>query len=373
MSGSRPLPCPMAITATLALALAPAFAAHAAPKTFPIGTGAVNAVWIESGDINGDGLADVVTANQGSNNLSVLLNDGRGGFLPAIVSTATGSQPKSVALGDFDGDGKLDAVTANFGSGSMSVLFGNGDGTFRPAVEFPVGIQTQSVCVGDLDNDGRPDIMIASVQSENYNAYLSNGDGTFTGPIIFTFYNGYAGMTQIKLGDMDGDGILDVVGIYGYGQGFQVWRGKGDGSFSQWDKWWSYGAIAYPEGLALAKFPGRRVPDIVLGMTQDNVIGVSRNLGQGVFSHAVTSPAPSATVLLAVDDVDGDGLADAITTGVSKQSLEVAFGQGDGTFASPIDAPTGHPAAAVVARLGRGKQKSIVYATSDAVGILRLR
>lgn len=373
MSGARRLLVVSMIFVSLGLSARAALAEKdAVARTFSIGAGASGAIWIETGDINGDGLPDIVTANEGSNNLSVLLNDGKGGFLPAIVSPSSGSQPKSVALGDFNGDGKLDAVTANFGSGSMSVFFGNGDGTFQPAVNFPVGLQTQSVCVGDLNNDGRPDIMIASVESENYNAYLSNGDGTFTGPITFTFYNGYAGMTQIKLGDMDGDDILDVVGIYGYGQGFQVWRGNGDGSFSLWSKWWTYGTIAYPNGLALAKINRDRAPDIVVGLSQDNAVGVSRNLGQGRFSPTMNSAAPSGTILLAMGDVDGDGLPDAVTTGVARGLLQVALNQGDGTFGSPVSFKTGHPNAAVVARFGHGPQKSIAYATDDAVGILRL-
>ena len=51
---------------------------------------------------------------------------------------------------------------------------------------------------------------------------LLNGDGTFQPPIVYFINNGYAGMTQIALGDINRDGILDVVGIYGYGQSFQV-------------------------------------------------------------------------------------------------------------------------------------------------------
>lgn len=343
----------------------------AALKTFPLGAGASGAVWIEAGDFNGDGLLDLVTANRTSNNLSVLLNDGRGGFLPARVSLPTGSQPKSVAVGDFNHDGKLDAVTANFGSGTMSVFFGNGDGTFQPAIEFPIGIQTQSVAVGDLNNDGLPDIMIASVQSENYDAWLSNGDGTFTGPITFTFYNGYAGMTQIRLGDMDGDGILDVVGIYGYGQGFQVWRGRGDGSFYQWSDSLSYGTIPYPNGLALADLNADGRLDVVLGNYQYNAIGVSVNEGGGQFSPTVDSPATQATVLLALGDLNGDRLADAVSAGLTSSTLDVSYGLGGGAFASPKRYRTGHPVAAVVGQFNRTGAASIAYTTGKAVGLLR--
>jgi large repetitive protein len=340
-------------------------------KTFPLGEGAAGAVWIEAADVNGDGLLDLVTANESSNNLSVLLNDGKGGFLPAIISPPTGSQPKSVALADFNGDGKIDAVTANFGSGTMSVFFGNGDGTFQPALNFPIGIQTQSVVVGDLNNDGLPDIVIASVQSENYEAYLSNGDGTFTGPITFTFDNGYAGMTQIKLGDMDGDGILDVVGIYGYGQGFQVWRGRGDGSFYLWSHSLSYGTIPYPNGLALGDFNGDGALDVALGDYQYNVIGVSKNEGDGYFSQTVDSPSSTATILLAVGHLDSDRFPDAVSTGLTASTLDVSYGLGKGMFSAPTKYHTGHTVAAVVGRFGRSSANSIAYTTGSEVGLLR--
>jgi hypothetical protein len=352
---------------------AAASATPASPiQTFPLGEGAAGAVWIEVGDVNGDGLPDVVTANESTNNLSVLLNDGKGGFLPAIVSPSTGSQPKSVALGDFNGDGKLDAVTANFGSGTMSVFFGNGDGTFQPAVTFPIGIQTQSVAVGDLNNDGLPDIVIASVQSENYEAYLSNGDGTFTGPITFTFNNGYAGMTQIKLGDMDGDGILDVVGIYGYGQGFQVWRGRGDGSFYLWSHPLSFGTIPYPNGLALGDFNGDGVLDVALGNYQYGAIGVSKNEGNGYFSHAVDSQSAQATILLAVGHLDSDRFLDAVSTGLTTPALDVSYGLGKGMFSTPTRYATGHTvAAAVIGRFGPSRAAAIAYTTGSEVGLLR--
>jgi uncharacterized protein (DUF2141 family) len=61
-------------------------------------------------DVNGDGTLDIVTANEGSSSVSVLLGTGNGSFArQATFSTANG--PYSVALGDVNGDGKLDIVT----------------------------------------------------------------------------------------------------------------------------------------------------------------------------------------------------------------------------------------------------------------------
>jgi hypothetical protein len=60
--------------------------------------------------------------------LSVLIGDGSGGFA-APVSVSAGSNPNFVAIGDV----KLDLVAANLGGGNVSVLLGDGAGAFTPA------------------------------------------------------------------------------------------------------------------------------------------------------------------------------------------------------------------------------------------------
>src|SRR5207244_7714188 len=73
------------------------------------------------GDFNGDGRQDLAVANNGSNNVSVLLGAAAGGF-SAALNFAVDTGPVSVAVGDFDGDGKQDLATANDGSNNVSVL-----------------------------------------------------------------------------------------------------------------------------------------------------------------------------------------------------------------------------------------------------------
>src|SRR5580692_10339341 len=249
-------------------------ATKATIKTYSLGKGARKPSGIAIGDVNNDGFLDLVTSNEATSNVSVLLGNGKGGFSKARVFP-TDSQPRSIAMADFNRDGKLDVVTANFGSGTISVLFGNGDGTFQARQDFPVGIQTQSVVVGDMNHDGIPDIVVASVQSGTIDTLLSNGDGTFQSPIVYYISNGYAGMTQIAMGDINGDGIPDVVGIYGFGQGFQVLAGNGDGSLYLYSHELSTGTIAYPEGLALGDFNKDGHLDVAIGLYEDREIGVS--------------------------------------------------------------------------------------------------
>ena len=85
---------------------------------------------VTTGDFNGDGVADLATANNYADNLSVLLGVGDGTFA-AQTTYAAGDRPRSVTTGDFNGDGVTDLATANGKSNNVSVLLGVGDGNFR--------------------------------------------------------------------------------------------------------------------------------------------------------------------------------------------------------------------------------------------------
>ena len=73
-----------------------------------------------------------------------------------------GDYPRSVAVADLNGDGAPDLVTANAGSDDVSVLLGSGVGTFEPQQRFAAGNGPLSVAVADLDGDGAPDLVTAN-------------------------------------------------------------------------------------------------------------------------------------------------------------------------------------------------------------------
>src|SRR5262244_922158 len=83
------------------------------------------------GDFNGDGKLDLAVANSGDNNVTIRLGDGTGAFPDAKSSTVgAGSNPQSVAVGDFNGDGKPDLGVANFNSNDVTIRLGDGTGGF---------------------------------------------------------------------------------------------------------------------------------------------------------------------------------------------------------------------------------------------------
>ena len=153
---------------------------QSAGSPFPVGT---TPVAIAVGDVNGDGILDLAVANLGSSTITLLLGNAAGGFTAATGGLiVTGSAPRSIAMGDFNGDGNLDIVTANSGSNNITVLLGNGSGGFAPALgsPFAAGSAPWSIVTGDFNGDGMADLAVANNGSNNVTILLGTGGGAFT-------------------------------------------------------------------------------------------------------------------------------------------------------------------------------------------------
>jgi hypothetical protein len=178
----------------------------AAASTFYTGA---NPRSVALGDVNGDGKLDIITANFYGNSASVLLGNGDGTF-GTQASFGVGSYPQSVTVGDVNGDGNLDIIAANYGSSSnnVSVLLGEGDGTFAAQATFATDGSPYSVILGDVNGDGRLDIVTANLSRDTTSVLLGIGDGTFAAQAAFATESHPRGVT---LGDVNGDGRLDIV------------------------------------------------------------------------------------------------------------------------------------------------------------------
>ena len=205
------------------------------PGTAPSGTflydwnGGVgnNPYDVATADLNADGKLDLVTANIGSNTVSIYLGNGDGTF-GNRVDYATGSGPIAVSIGDVTGDGRLDLVVANEGTTTISVLAGNGDGTFAPRVDYAVGNNPYDVAIGDLNADGKLDVVAANINSNTVSVWRGKADGTLGSRVD---YATGASPIAVKLADFDGDGKLDLVVANDGGNSVSVLKGLGDGTF----------------------------------------------------------------------------------------------------------------------------------------------
>ncbi|HEX8683841.1 MAG TPA: FG-GAP-like repeat-containing protein, partial [Ardenticatenaceae bacterium] len=206
------------------------------PTTPSFGTG--NSIGVLLGDLDGDGDMDAVVANSGTNEgdeaNTVWLNDGVGNFGPHPTTPGFAIEPHfKAALGDLDGDADLDVVAADVEGERATVWLNDGAGNFsaHPTAPHFVTGPNFGVTLGDLDGDGDLDVITPLASDQPEMVWLNDGDGSFSAhPTTPSF--GAGDSFAATLGDVDGDGDLDAVVANRAAQAETVWLNDGAGNFS---------------------------------------------------------------------------------------------------------------------------------------------
>ncbi len=182
------------------------------------------------GDWNGDGKIDFAAASRSASDVTVVL--GRGGSsLGSATHYPVPSGPGQIFAVDMDGDSKKDLLVA--GSGSVSYLASQGDGTFAAAKS--LSSAGKWIEVGDFDENGIIDFAALGLRdgtSPAIGVFLGLGGGTFAPPAMVP-YDSLAEVSQFSVGDVDGDGHLDMMLPGSSYNRITFWLGRGDGSFDQ--------------------------------------------------------------------------------------------------------------------------------------------
>jgi len=344
-----------------AITLPPASGAYVFGRaSFVTGSGPID---LARGDLDGDGIPDVVAVDGQDNAISVLLGTARGLF-HTKVDLSTGTGPDALALGDLDGNGTLDVVVVDQNcpsgsctAGAVSIFLGNGDGTFQVPVSYATNTNPQSVALGDFDEDGATDLAVVNAVTiitqgpGTVSILLGNGDGTFRPATEFPAGDGPGAIVP---GDLDGDQHLDlaITNFIGLNvvSAVAVLSGDGHGNFAAPV---SLPTANGPVKIVAEDFDGDGDVDLATADLGHNDVSVLRNNGNGTFQTHVDYPAGFGPKAIALADLDHDGKTDlALTTftpNAGGGSVVVLLGNGDATFQPFREYTTGPIGPAILA------------------------
>jgi hypothetical protein len=297
-------------------------------------------------DINGDSRLDLVTSHLLRRQLTVEIGDGTGRFAAAAGSPIVLAYPPGdIKLGDINNDGVSDLVVTNSDRDNVDIFLGDGKGGFGLAPGSPftasasVEFYTRSLHLVDINEDGKLDIVTANQSHNTFATLFGNGRGGFMPGPATTFHSGQDKYT-FDFGDIDGDGHLDVVTVGGE-KGFSsepglvtILHGDGKGSFKNA----SETPLSIPASglrfLTLADMNGDRRVDIVISHNSGQ-LSVLLNNGAGKFANAPVSPYDLGTpaYAVAVADVNRDRRNDIVVATVD--SVTVLLGGGTSFVAAP--------------------------------------
>ncbi len=236
--------------------------------TFSLGPVEEGPTGIAVVDLNRDGVRDVVVSENNTNEVSVFLGDGRGGFRPA-VHDAVAVQPSGVAVGDFNGDGIPDLATPNSGPTGLGVIrYGDGTGAFPTRSGFTAP-GASAIAAGDVNGSGRPDFATGNYAAQNVSIFDPYAHTVHTLPIG----PGDALPGDIVIGDLTGDGRGDVVTTDSGTAKVSVIESSPTGPQPAV----SFAVGADPLGVAIADLNGDGRPDVVVGAAGARQLSVLLN------------------------------------------------------------------------------------------------
>jgi hypothetical protein len=280
------------------------------------------------GDFNGDGKQDLALANAGDGTVSILLGNGDGTFQTA-VPPAVGNNPQAIVAADFNGDGKLDLAVCNFNDNSVSILLGKGDGTFQAQVAYPTALGPTALVASEFNGDGKLDLAVADAQTVGLqnlglvSVLLDNGDGTFQNHSDTQLGLMVTPVTLVA-GDFNHDGKMDLAvtatpdGELGFGY---ILLGNGDGSFLITPGGFGLGSISF--GIAAADFGATGNLGLAATWLSRNSVGLLKGNGDGTFQTQSVYGTGSAPVGVALADLNADSLADMIVANSLSNTVSV--------------------------------------------------
>lgn len=343
------------------------------PASSPIGVGSTP-FGMALGDFNFDGKPDLAVTNSGDGNVTILLGDAAGGFVPAAGSpVSAGADAASVVAGDFNLDGKPDLAIANNASHNVTVQLNTcntrpcSSASFAlPAPTFSAGDNPNGVATGDFNNDGKPDFAVASQGTANVTVYLGNGTGGFT---LAGSFAALQGAFSVAVGDINKDGKQDLVIANAFAgvNKVSVLLGLGNGTFAPAN---NISVGSAPFQAVIGDFNRDGNPDIATGNNTSANVSILLGNGAGAFAPAVNYPAGTQSNGLAIADFNGDGKLDIVTGSADTNNISILLGNGLGGLAPATSIDVGrHSAKFAVGDFNSDGKQDIAFSDFASGGV----
>ena len=314
--------------------------AHPRGATDPIGTrikvGTAPSA-VELADFNRDGKLDAAVANSESDDVTILLGDGAGGFKPAAGSPfPAGNEPNDLAVGDVNNDSNLDLAFANHDTSYLTVLVGDGKGGFKPAPGSPFTVHSKphphGIAIADFNGDGWVDLATDDWQKNRVTVIFNDKKGGFVSPGV-SFPVGKMPYQKLRAADLNKDGKADIVTTNFEGGNVTILLGDGKGGFRE-PPGSPFDANKQPFAIAIGDLNGDGNPDLAIGHYSGQITDPSGDrmtillgIGDGTFRQAWTQLVPGkAPTRVAIGDVNGDKIADAVFENYGNNSVTVLLG-----------------------------------------------
>jgi len=292
---------------------------------------------VELADFNRDGKLDAAVANSESDDVTILLGDGAGGFKPAAGSPfPAGNEPNDLAVGDVNNDGHLDLAFANHDTSYLTVLVGDGKGGFKPAPGSPFTVQSKphphGIAIADFNGDGWADMATDDWQNNRVTVIFNNKKGGFISPGV-SFPVGKMPYQKLRAADLNKDGKADIVTTNFEGGNVTILLSDGKGGFRE-PPGSPFDSNKQPFAIAIGDLNGDGNPDLAIGHYSGQITDPSGDrmtillgIGDGTFRQAWTQLVPGkAPTRVAIGDVNGDKIADAVFENYGSNSVTVVVG-----------------------------------------------
>ena len=299
-------------------------------ELYDVGVGATS---LAVGDMNADGLPDLVVGNPVTpQHIRILTNAGSGTF--EAFTTIGNYTPREIALADVDGNGFLDIIWSDSSDLGIYVLKGSGTTIFAPVTIYPVGSAAYALAIADATGDGMLDIIFAGANDAGL--LVGNGDGTFETPWLAIPLE--APPNDIATGDFNGDNVLDFATLYTHNNHAVVLLGTGGGNFAPE---MTYPVGTDPSGVVVGDVNGDGILDLVVAHFGSHDVFVLFGDGSGSFSQGPILLAVNSPIAPRIGDFNADGLQDIAVANRFAFSVSLFAGKGGGSFEPGLSFPTG--------------------------------